>query len=191
MNALVQHSSSSQPSGALIQASGALMQASQAARRPLPREFLSFRLGEEEYGIDILTVQEIRSYEAPTRIANAPSFVLGVVNLRGVIVPILDLRLKLGFSSPQYNEFTVVIVLTVMDRVIGVVVDSVSDVLDIAPNDIKPAPTLASAVDAGHILGMGCLGTGDDERLLILTDIQALMMSPEMGLFTAPVVLAD
>lgn len=191
MNALVQHSSSSQSSGALIQASGAVMQASQAAKRPLPREFLSFRLGEEEYGIDILTVQEIRSYEAPTRIANAPPFVLGVVNLRGVIVPILDLRLKLGFSAPQYNEFTVVIVLTVMDRVIGVVVDSVSDVLDIAPNDIKPAPTLATAVDAGHILGMGCLGSGDDERLLILTDIQALMMSPEMGLFTAPAVLAD
>ncbi len=191
MNALIQHSSSAHASAALMPLPEALMQPARAASRPLPREFLSFRLGGEEYGIDILTVQEIRSYEPPTRIANAPSFVLGVVNLRGVIVPILDLRLKLGCSSAEYNEFTVVIVLTVMDRVIGVVVDSVSDVLDIAPDAIKPAPTLASAVDAGHILGMGCLGSGDDKRLLILTDIQALLMSPEMGLFSAPAMLSD
>lgn len=152
----------------------------------MPREYLSFRLGAEEYGIDILRVQEIRSYEAPTRIANAPRFVMGVVNLRGVIVPIIDLRLKLGYSSVQYNEFTVVIVLTVLDRVIGVVVDSVSDVLEIAPDDVKPAPALSSSVDAGHILGMGCLKQGDTERMLILTDIQALLTCPEMGLFDAP-----
>lgn len=152
----------------------------------MPREYLSFRLGSEEYGIDILRVQEIRSYEAPTRIANAPRFVMGVVNLRGVIVPIIDLRLKLGCSSAQYNEFTVVIVLTVLDRVIGVVVDSVSDVLEIAPDEVKPAPALASSIDAGHILGMGCLKQGDTERMLILTDIQALLTCPEMGLFDAP-----
>lgn len=158
----------------------------QTSAGAVPREYLSFQLGAEEYGIDILRVQEIRSYEAPTRIANAPRFVMGVVNLRGVIVPIIDLRLKLGCSSVQYNEFTVVIVLTVLDRVIGIVVDSVSDVLEIDPDQVKPAPTLASAVDSGHILGMACLKQGDTERMLILTDIQALLASPEMGLFDAP-----
>jgi purine-binding chemotaxis protein CheW len=92
-------------------------------------EFLTFRLGGEEYGIDILRVQEIRSYEQPTRIANAPHFIKGVVNLRGVIVPIIDLRLKLGCDTAEYNAFTVVIVLNVKGRVVGAVVDSVSDVL--------------------------------------------------------------
>lgn len=155
----------------------------------VPREVLSFRLGAEEYGIDILRVQEIRSYEAPTRIANAPRFVMGVVNLRGVIVPIIDLRLKLGCSSVQYNEFTVVIVLTVLDRVIGIVVDSVSDVLEVPPEQVKPAPPLASAIDAGHILGMGCVRQGDTERMLILTDIQALLAGADMGLFDPPQAL--
>jgi purine-binding chemotaxis protein CheW len=89
-------------------------------------EFLTFRLGAEEYGIDILKVQEIRSYEQPTRIANAPAFIKGVVNLRGVIVPIVDLRLKLGCDTAEYNSFTVVIVLNVKGRVVGAVVDSVS-----------------------------------------------------------------
>lgn len=158
----------------------------QTSADTVPREYLSFRLGAEEYGIDILRVQEIRSYEAPTRIANAPRFVMGVVNLRGVIVPIIDLRLRLGCSSVQYNEFTVVIVLTVLDRVVGIVVDSVSDVLEIDPGQVKPAPALASSIDAGYILGMGCLTQGETERMLILTDIQALLASPEMGLFDGP-----
>src|SRR5262245_53933128 len=103
-------------------------------------EFLTFRLGAEEYGIDILRVQEIRSYEAPTRIANAPAFIKGVVNLRGVIVPIVDLRLKLGCESAEYNHFTVVIVLNVRGRVVGAVVDSVSDVLELNGEQIRPAP---------------------------------------------------
>jgi purine-binding chemotaxis protein CheW len=147
-------------------------------------EYLSFRLGAEEYGIDILRVQEIRRYEPPTRIANAPAFVMGVVNLRGVIVPIIDLRLKLGCAHVAYNDFTVVIVLNLLGRVIGCVVDSVSDVLELDAEDIKPAPPLSSSIDAGHIIGMGCIRSGDTERVLILTDIEALMTSPEMGLFT-------
>ncbi len=152
---------------------------------PMPSEFLSFRLGGEEYGIDILNVQEIRSYEAPTRIANAPGFIKGVVNLRGVIVPIVDLRIKLGCASAEYTSFTIVIVLNVYGRVIGAVVDSVSDVLALAPTDIKPAPEMNSTVDAGFIMGIGCLKSGDVERMLILTDIQALMSSDEMGLVKA------
>ncbi|WP_046983781.1 chemotaxis protein CheW [Thermomonas brevis] len=151
----------------------------------MPNEFLSFRLGGEEYGIDILRVQEIRSYEAPTRIANAPHFIKGVINLRGVIVPIVDLRLKLGCESAEYTDFTVVIVLNVRGRVIGVVVDSVSDVLALGADNIKPAPQMSASVDAGYIMGMGCFKSGDVERMLILTDIEALMSSAEMGLMDA------
>lgn len=151
----------------------------------MPNEFLSFRLGGEEYGIDILRVQEIRSYEAPTRIANAPHFIKGVINLRGVIVPIVDLRLKLGCESAEYTDFTVVIVLNVRGRVIGVVVDSVSDVLALGADNIKPAPQMSASVDASYIVGMGCFKSGDVERMLILTDIEALMSSAEMGLMDA------
>ena len=121
-------------------------------------EFLTFRLGEEEYGIDILRVQEIRSYEQPTRIANAPAFIKGVVNLRGVIV------------------------LNVKGRVVGAVVDSVSDVLELSRETIKPAPEMSSAVDAGFITGIGAVKNGDTERMLILMDIESLMASAEMGL---------
>jgi purine-binding chemotaxis protein CheW len=158
-----------------------------AAHAPtiMPAEFLSFRLGGEEYGIDILRVQEIRSYEAPTRIANASHFIKGVVNLRGVIVPIVDLRLRLACETAEYNEFTVVIVLNVRGRVIGAVVDSVSDVLALGADSIKPAPEMNASVDAGLILGIGCVNSGNVERILILTDIEALMGGSEMGLMDA------
>lgn len=145
-------------------------------------EFLTFRLGGEEYGIDILKVQEIRSYEQPTRIANAPGFIKGVVNLRGVIVPIVDLRLKLGCDNAEYNDFTVVIVLNVKGRVVGAVVDSVSDVLALNKDSIKPAPEMNSAVDTSFITGIGSLKTDGNERMLILMDIEGLMASEEMGL---------
>lgn len=143
-------------------------------------EYLTFRLGEEEYGIDILKVQEIRSYESPTRIANAPAFIKGVVNLRGVIVPIVDLRLKLGCDSAEYNGFTVVIVLNVHGRVVGAVVDSVSDVLELSKEAIKPAPEMNTSVDANFITGIGSVS----DRMLILMDIEALMSSEDMGLIS-------
>ena len=151
---------------------------SAASRTAQSGEFLTFRLGAEEYGIDILRVQEIRSYEQPTRIANAPAFIKGVVNLRGVIVPIIDLRLKLGCDSAEYNHFTVVIVLNVRGRVVGAVVDSVSDVLQLGGDAIRPAPALSAAIDTGFITGIGSVA----ERMLILMDIEALMSSSEMGL---------
>ena len=141
-------------------------------------EFLTFRLGAEEYGIDILRVQEIRSYEEPTRIANAPHFIKGVVNLRGVIVPVVDLRIKLGCEKVEYNGFTVVIVLNVHGRVVGAVVDSVSDVLELPRDSIKPAPEMSSAVDASFITGIGSV----NDRMLILMDIESLMASADMGL---------
>ena len=152
------------------------------------REFLAFKLGSEEYGIDILRVQEIRSYEQPTRIANAPPFLKGVVNLRGVIVPIVDLRLKLGCDSAEYNGFTVVIVLNVRGRVVGAVVDSVSDVLELGKEHIRPAPELSSSIDADYITGIGTVKNGEgekaSERMLILMDIEALMSSADMGLMS-------
>jgi purine-binding chemotaxis protein CheW len=120
-----------------------------------PREYLTFRLDAEEYGIDILKVQEIRGYEPPTRIANAPEFIKGVVNLRGTIVPIVDMRLKFGCASAEYNSFTVVIILNVRHRVVGMVVDSVSDVLELPADCIKPAPQIDSVIDAGCIMGLG------------------------------------
>ena len=152
---------------------------SDAASGRTSAEFLTFRLGAEEYGIDILRVQEIRSYENPTRIANAPPHILGVVNLRGVIVLVVDLRIKLGCEKVEYNGLTVVIVLNVKGRVVGAVVDSVSDVLELPPDQIRSAPEMASStVDTAFITGIASVG----ERMLILMDIEALMGSPDMGL---------
>ena len=155
-----------------------------AGRPPVAHqgEYLTFRLGAEEYGIDILRVQEIRSYEQPTRIANAPAFLKGVVNLRGVIVPIIDLRLKLGclneHGQAEYNHFTVVIVLNVRGRVVGAVVDSVSDVLALGGDTIRPAPGMNATIDTSFITGIGSVA----DRMLILMDIEGLMASEEMGL---------
>ena len=145
---------------------------------PHAGEYLTFRLGTEEYGVDIQKVQEIRSYEAPTRIPGAPGFVKGVVNLRGVIVPIVDLRVKLGCETVEYNSFTVVIVLNVRGRIVGAVVDSVSDVLELGRDAVKAAPEMSTAVDTSFITGIGSI----NERMLILMDIEALMSSAEMGL---------
>ena len=142
------------------------------------REFLSFRLGAEEYGIDILKVQEIRGYEKPTRMAGVPDFIKGVVNLRGIIVPILDMRIKFNLSSIEYNEFTVVIILNVSGRVLGIVVDGVSDVITLTPEQIKPAPNFYAQIDTSHLIGLGTL----DDRMLILTDIEKLIAGSDMGL---------
>jgi purine-binding chemotaxis protein CheW len=142
------------------------------------REFLAFKLGDEEYGIDILRVQEIRSYESPTRIANAPSFIKGVVNLRGVIVPIVDMRIKFNLESVNYDDFTVVIVLNIAGRVVGMVVDAVSDVITLTPEQLRPVPAFNSSIDADHLLAIGAI----DDRMLILVDIGKLMASSDMGL---------
>jgi len=142
------------------------------------REFLAFKLGHEEYGIDILRVQEIRSYEAPTRMANAPDYIKGVVNLRGVIVPIIDMRMKFNLEEVKYDGFTVVIVLNIGQQVIGMVVDGVSDVITLAPEQLRPVPELSSSIASDHLLAIGSLG----DRMLILLDIEKLMSSADMGL---------
>ncbi|SFQ21229.1 purine-binding chemotaxis protein CheW [Variovorax sp. OK605] len=141
-------------------------------------EVVTFKLGEEEYGIDIQKVQELRGYDAVTRIANAPDYIKGVVNLRGIIVPIIDMRIKFKLGDPTYDQFTVVIVLNIGGRVVGMVVDSVSDVITLAADQIKPAPEMGSVLDADYLIGLGTL----DERMLILVDIDRLMSSEEMGL---------
>ncbi|RBA23040.1 chemotaxis protein CheW [Herminiimonas fonticola] len=141
-------------------------------------EFLAFTLGKEEYGIDIQKVQELRGYDAVTRIANTPEFIKGVVNLRGIIVPIIDMRIKFNLGTPVYDQFTVVIILNIGGRVMGMVVDSVSDVITLTHEQLKPAPQMGAIVEADYLLGLGTI----EERMLILLDIDKLMSSTDMGL---------
>jgi purine-binding chemotaxis protein CheW len=142
------------------------------------QQFLTFRLAGEEYGVGILTVQEIRAFRQVTKVPHTPAWLLGVINLRGVVVPIIDLRLKFNFASAEYNETTVVIILTVATRVVGVVVDAVSDVITLGSQQIKPAPSLGTGSNTGHIIGFGTL----DERMRILMDVEKLMAGADMGL---------
>jgi len=143
---------------------------------PLAGEYLTWRIGAGEYGVAIEAVQEIRSYEAPTRVPRAPAGVLGVVNLRGVVVPIVDLRVCLGDAKPEYGERTVVIVLALQERVVGVVVDSVSEVLDLAADAIRPPPELAGGDAQEFVTGIATL----QERMLMLVDMQRLL-GPVLG----------
>ena len=141
-------------------------------------EFLAFSLGDEVYGIDILKVQEIRGYEPVTKIANTPDFIKGVINLRGVIVPIVDMRVKFRLDAVDYNQFTVVIVLNVCDRVIGMVVDGVSDVIELAPEHIHAAPQFGASLDTQYLRGMATM----EGRMVILIDIERLMSASDMEL---------
>jgi len=141
-------------------------------------EYLTFTLGSEEYAIDILKVQEIRGYEQPTLIANSPDFIKGVINLRGIIVPIVDLRIKFNLGKIEYTPFTVVIILNVAGRVIGIVVDSVSDVISLSAAQIRPAPDFSGSFDTKYIQGLASV----DARMMIVTDIERLMSSADMEL---------
>jgi purine-binding chemotaxis protein CheW len=143
-----------------------------------PQEFLTFTLGAEEYGVDILKVQEIRGYDTVTRLPDAPEYIKGVINLRGTIVPVIDLRLKFNLGKAEYDGSTVMIVLNVEKRVISVVVDSVSDVTALSADQLRPAPEFGSAMDTRFITGIGAI----EQRMLILLDIEKLMSSAEMGL---------
>ena len=168
----------------MIQTSQAtqVMQERGVASAPVAgNEFLTFTLGQEEYGIDILKVQEIRGYDAVTHIANAPEFIKGVINLRGIIVPIVDMRIKFNLGNVEYNQFTVVIILNIAQRVVGMVVDGVSDVTTLKAEEIKPAPEFGTGLDTQYLLGLGTV----DERMLILVDIERLMGSRDMELIDA------
>ncbi|MDP3293851.1 MAG: chemotaxis protein CheW [Nevskia sp.] len=144
----------------------------------MPNEFLTFTLGDEEYGVDILKVQEIRGYDTVTKIPDAPDFIKGVINLRGTIVPVIDMRIKFRLGKVEYNEFTVMIILNVARRVVGMVVDGVSDVMQLTREQIRPAPEFGSAVNSRFITGLGAF----DQRMLILVDIERLMSASDMAL---------
>jgi purine-binding chemotaxis protein CheW len=183
----MENTQQSQPNSAVPSASGVRPELGSPGADPgntfrrasdITREFLAFKLGAEEYGIDILKVQEIRGYETPTRMANVPAFIKGVVNLRGIIVPIVDLRIKFNLDSVEYNEFTVVIILNVSSRVLGIVVDGVSDVITLTNDQLRPVPEFNAAIASDHLLAIGAV----DERMLILVDIEKLMTSHDMGL---------
>jgi purine-binding chemotaxis protein CheW len=147
-------------------------------------EYLAFTLGKEEYGISIQKVQELRGYETVTRIANAPAFIKGVVNLRGIIVPIIDMRIKFNLGTPTYDQTTVVVILNAGSRVIGMVVDSVSDVVMLTPEQIRPAPDMNTGVmNTDYLTGLGTI----DERMLILVDIDKLISSADMRLIAEAV----
>ena len=144
----------------------------------ITREFLAFNLGLKEYGIDITKVQELRGYDSVTRVANSPDYIKGVVNLRGVIVPILDMRIRFDLGKPVYNQFTAVIITNIRDQAIGIVVDNVSDVINLSTEQIKPAPALHHGMYTDYLIGMGTI----DTRKLILVDIDKLISGPEMDL---------
>ena len=149
-----------------------------AAAREATREVLVFVIGKEEYAVDILKVQEIRGYEKVTAIPAAPVYLKGVVNLRGVIVPVIDMRIKFGLADPRYDSFTVVVILRLASRVVGIVVDGVSDVVPLAASDVKEAPRLGATVDASFLTGVATLG----ERMVLLLDIEKFLSSGELDL---------
>ncbi|GAB3349694.1 MULTISPECIES: chemotaxis protein CheW [Chromohalobacter] len=155
-----------------------MTQAAEAAIDTQSQEYLVFSLGSEEYAVDILKVQEIRGYENVTRIANAPDFIKGVTNLRGVIVPIVDLRIKFHLDKIEYEGQTVVIVVNVADRIVGIVVDGVSDVMTLTSDQIKPAPEFGETLSADYLSGLGSL----EDRMLVIVDIEKLLTSEEMAL---------
>ncbi|MBL0140853.1 MAG: chemotaxis protein CheW [Betaproteobacteria bacterium] len=157
------------------------------AIREATREVLVFRLGGEEYGVDILKVQEIRGYDKVTALPSAPDFLKGVVNLRGTIVPVLDLRVKFGLPEPTYDAFTVVIVLRIVSRVIGIVVDGVSDVVQLTANEIKSAPRLGSLVDATYLAGLAT----QSDRMILLLDIESFLSARELDLLGGVTASAD
>jgi purine-binding chemotaxis protein CheW len=143
------------------------------------KEFLTFVLGSETYSLDVMTVKEIRGYQPVTKIANSPDFIKGVLNLRGDIVPILDLRIKFSVGEATYNEFTIVIMLNIDERVVGIVVDEVSDVIKVAAQDVKPPPEFGVVFDSSYLYGL----TTIEQQMIILINIESLISSEELGLF--------
>jgi purine-binding chemotaxis protein CheW len=140
-------------------------------------QYLTFSLGQEEYGIEILKVQEIKGYSAITYIPNAPAHIKGVMNLRGTVIPVVDLRAKFSMPAVEYTKFTVIIVLTVGEKILGLVVDAVSDVLNIAPDEVRPAPDFGARVDTRFISGVATL----NDKLAVLLDIHKLLSDDELA----------
>ena len=159
----------------------AIARVSVPARAAAEGEYLSFRIGAGEYGIDILRVQEIRGFEQPTRLAGAPESMCGVLNLRGAIVPIVDLRIHFGMEA-HHDALTVTVVLNMKGQTVGVVVDAVSDVVAFSRDQIQPVPVFNGTIDTAHITGIATLRQGETGRMLILVDIEQLMVKTHVGL---------
>jgi len=140
------------------------------------QQFLTFNLAEEYYGVDILKVQEIKGYTNVTKIPNTPDYLKGVLNLRGTIVPIVDLRMKFGMGVTEPTSFTVVVVVNVRNRVMGFLVDAVSDVLDLNAKDIQPPPELGNTVDITFVAGIG----NSNDHLVTLLDIDRVLTDDEV-----------
>ncbi len=140
------------------------------------QQFLTFNLADEYYGVDILKVQEIKGYTTVTRIPNTPDYLKGVLNLRGTIVPIVDLRMKFGMGTTDPTPFTVIVVVNVRNRIMGFMVDAVSDVLDLNAKNIQPPPELGSAVDISFVAGIG----NSNDRLVTLLDIDRVLTEEEV-----------
>lgn len=156
-------------------------QAAETSNHEEYQEYLTFVLGSENYALDIMTVKEIRGYENVTKIANSPPYIKGVLNLRGDIVPIIDLRIKFDVGAVTYDEFTIVIMLNVGDRIVGIVVDEVSDVIKVGDEEVKPPPEFGIAFDSTYLHGL----TTINEQMIILVNIQKLISSNELGLYEA------
>ncbi|NII09229.1 chemotaxis protein CheW [Oleiagrimonas sp. C23AA] len=153
----------------------------------LGSQHLTFSLAGEEYGVDILAVREIRGWSKVTRIPQTPAYVLGVLNLRGAIVPVMDLRLRFGLEREEYTDTTVTIVVAVGERLFGMVVDAVSDVLDTTADDIKPVPEMGKAVDTKYLKGLATR----DERMVMLLDVEKMMRPEDLAAVEAALPAAD
>jgi purine-binding chemotaxis protein CheW len=143
------------------------------------QQYLTLNLADEEYGIDILAVREIRGWTPVTRIPQSPDYLRGVLNLRGAIVPVLDLRLRFGLPQEEYTANTVNVIVAVGGRLFGVVVDAVSDVLDVADDDLRPVPEMGTAVHTDYLKGLTSVG----ERMVLLLDVEKLLQLDDSGVF--------
>lgn len=144
-------------------------------------QHLTFLLGDEEYGIEILKVQELRGYMGVTPIPNTPAYICGVMNLRGAVVPVMDLRSRFSMPHLEYTRFTVIVVVTVREKVIGLVVDAVSDVVDVLPAQLRERPELGGQADMRFIGGMATLG----EKLVVLLDLERLLSEDDLQVASA------
>lgn len=144
-------------------------------------QYLTLNLAQEEYGVDILAVREIRGWTPVTRIPQAPSYVLGVLNLRGAIVPVIDMRLRFGLPREEYTANTVTVIVTVAGRNFGVVVDGVSDVLDVTAANLRPVPDMGTTVDTEYLKGL----TAVDERMVLLLDVDKLLQPQDAQMLEA------
>jgi purine-binding chemotaxis protein CheW len=150
-------------------------------------QYLTVNLGNEEYAVDILAVREIRGWTAVTRIPQAPPYVLGVLNLRGAIVPVLDLRLRFSLDREEYTATTVTVIVMVNGRQFGVVVDAVSDVVEVAPGSIRPVPDMGTSVDTEYLKGLTSVG----ERMVLLLDVDRLLQPQDAQMLEAALASTD